>query len=103
MTAFCRDVLGLDVGFEEPTTTEFVTRDGDAFQVMGPGHAYAGLFGEYAGPVPLFEVDDLGVAREDLETAGVEIIGPVGRDEQWEWLNLRASDGHLYELGARRR
>jgi catechol 2,3-dioxygenase-like lactoylglutathione lyase family enzyme len=104
MTAFCRDVLGLEVGFSEPTTTEFLTTEGDAFQVMGPGHPYADLFGLHAtGPVPLLEVDDLAEARSDLEEAGIEIVGPPGLDEHWEWFNLRAPDGNLYEVGSRRR
>lgn len=103
MTAFCRDVLGLEVGFEEPTTSEFVTAEGDAFQVLSPGHPYFELFAAHAsGPVPLFEVDSLAEARLDLERAGIEIVGPPGRDDKWEWLNVRAPDGHLYELAARR-
>ncbi|HEY7045448.1 MAG TPA: VOC family protein [Nocardioidaceae bacterium] len=81
-----------------------MTSDGDAFQVMAPDHAYAALFGQPAGsPVPLFEVDDLAEARRDLDSAGVEIIGPIDRDDRWEWLTFRAPDGHLYELAARRR
>jgi hypothetical protein len=48
-------------------------------------------------------VDDLTQARRELESAGVDLIGPTERDDQWEWLDVRASDGHLYELGARRR
>jgi catechol 2,3-dioxygenase-like lactoylglutathione lyase family enzyme len=103
MTTFCRDVLGLEIGFVEPTTTEFATIDGDAFQVMRPDNSYAALFTRHAkGPVPLFEVDDLAAARRDLEEAGVEIIGAPGLDDHWEWLNLRAPDGHLYELATRR-
>ena len=104
MTAFCRDVLGLEIGFSEPMTTEFVTSDGDAFQVMATGHPSAVFFGQHAhGPVPLFEVDDLDVARRELEHAGIEIVGSPASDREWEWLDLRAPDGQLYELAARRR
>ena len=31
------DVLGLMIKFEEPTTVEFSTADGDQIQIMGPG------------------------------------------------------------------
>jgi catechol 2,3-dioxygenase-like lactoylglutathione lyase family enzyme len=103
MIGFCRDVLGMTVRFAEPTTTELVTTDGDAFQVMGPGDPYFAFFEQHAsGPVPLFEVDDLAAARRDVEAAGIEIVGQPGHDREWEWLHLRAPDGHLYELAARR-
>jgi catechol 2,3-dioxygenase-like lactoylglutathione lyase family enzyme len=103
MTRFCRDVLGLAVRFEEETTTELVTTEGDAFQVMAPGDPYFSFFGRYAmGPVPLFEVDDLDEARRDLEAAAIEVVGETGRDATWEWIHVRAPDGHLYELAARR-
>jgi catechol 2,3-dioxygenase-like lactoylglutathione lyase family enzyme len=104
MSRFCREVLGLVVRFEEETTTEFATSEGDAIQVMGPGDAYFTFFGRHAaGPVPLFEVDDLDEARRDLEAAGVDVVGGPGADSAWEWLHVRAPDGHLYEIGARRR
>jgi hypothetical protein len=103
MTAFCRDVLGMTVRFEDPTTTELVTTEGDAVQVMAPGDPYFSFFREHAGgPVPLLEVDDLTEARRELEDAGIEIVGPPGEDRDWTWLHLRAPDGQLYELAARR-
>jgi catechol 2,3-dioxygenase-like lactoylglutathione lyase family enzyme len=103
MVRFLRDVLGLRVSFQEPTTTEFATTEGDQVQVMAPGDPYFDFFTRHAhGPVPLFEVDDVHAARKELEAAGVEIIGPPGRDTAWEWIHLRAPDGHLYELASRR-
>jgi hypothetical protein len=41
-------------------------------------------------------------ARRELEAAGVEIVGELGRDSNWEWLHFRAPDGNLYELASRR-
>ena len=71
-------MLGLQKKFEEPTTVEFATVDGDAIQVMAPGDAYFAFFSEHAsGPVPLFEVDDVHQARRELESAGVQLIGAV--------------------------
>jgi catechol 2,3-dioxygenase-like lactoylglutathione lyase family enzyme len=102
MVSFLRDVLGLQTNFEEPTTVEFETSEGDEIQVMAPGDPYYDFFGEHAsGPVPLFEVDDVGSARRELEEAGIEIVGPPGRDTNWEWLHFRAPDGNLYELASR--
>jgi catechol 2,3-dioxygenase-like lactoylglutathione lyase family enzyme len=102
MVSFLRDVLGLQTNFEEPTTAEFQASEGDEIQVMAPGDPYYDFFGEHAtGPVPLFEVDDVGSARRELEAAGIEIVGPPGRDTNWEWLHFRAPDGNLYELASR--
>jgi hypothetical protein len=70
---------------------------------MAPGDPYFEFFTENtAGPVPLFEVDDVHGARTELVEAGVEIVGEMGRDSRWEWLHFRGPDGNLYELGSRR-
>ena len=102
MVGFLRDVLGLRVNFEEPTTIEFTTSEGDEVQVMAPGHPYFEFFGEQAyGPVPLFEVDDVHSARRELEAAGVEVVGSTEHDSRWEWIHVRAPDGNLYEFASR--
>jgi catechol 2,3-dioxygenase-like lactoylglutathione lyase family enzyme len=102
MVGFLRDTMQLRTNFEEATTVEFVTSEGDEIQVMAPGDSYFDFFSEHAaGPVPLFEVDDVHAARSELEQADVEIVGPLGRDSSWEWVHFRAPDGHLYELASR--
>ena len=104
MAWFARGVLGLRVNFEDRTTIEFVTSDGDRFQIMGPGDPYHDFFSRHAtGPVPLFEVDYVHSARGELDRSGIEVVGPLGRDRTWEWLHYRAPDGQLYELASRRR
>jgi catechol 2,3-dioxygenase-like lactoylglutathione lyase family enzyme len=104
MVDFLRNVLGLRVNFEEPTTTEFTTSEGDEVQVMAPGHPYYEFFGNQAqGPVPLFEVDDVLSARREFEAAGVEIVGSTEHDSLWEWIHVRAPDGNLYEFASRLR
>jgi catechol 2,3-dioxygenase-like lactoylglutathione lyase family enzyme len=102
MVGFLRDILGLEVNFEEPTTVEFTTSEGDEIQVMAPGDRYYDFFGEHAnGPVPLFEVDDVHAARRELEAAGVEVVGATAHDSAWEWIHVRAPDGNLYEFASR--
>jgi catechol 2,3-dioxygenase-like lactoylglutathione lyase family enzyme len=102
MVAFLRDVLGLRVNFEDPTTIEFTTSEGDEVQVMAPGHPYYEFFGKEAhGPVPLFEVDDVHSARREFEAAGVDVVGSTEHDSRWEWIHVRAPDGNLYEFASR--
>jgi catechol 2,3-dioxygenase-like lactoylglutathione lyase family enzyme len=95
-------VMGLRVNFDEPTTVELVTTEGDEIQLMAPGDPYFDFFGAHArGPVPLFEVDDVHAARAELEAAGIAVVGDAGRDRTWEWIHFRAPDGNLYELASR--
>jgi catechol 2,3-dioxygenase-like lactoylglutathione lyase family enzyme len=103
MVHLLRDVMGLTVEFERPTTIELSLPSGDRVQVFAPGDRYFEFFDEQgAGPVALFEVDDLGAAHAALTAAGIEIVGPLERDGAWEWLHFRAPDGKLYELAGRR-
>ena len=74
------------MNFEESTTIELSTQEGDEVQVMAPGDPYFDVFEDHAsGPVPLFEVEDVHRARAELEEAGIEIVGeaagqPLGVD-----------------------
>lgn len=103
MVTFLRDVLGLRTDFEKLSTTEFRTANGDAVQVMGPDDLYHAFFDEHArGPVVLFEVDDVRMAAAELRDAGIEVVGDLQTDSNWEWVHFRAPDGHMYELASRR-
>jgi len=103
MADFLSRVMGLKANFEEPTTVEFTTSEGDEVQLMAPGDPYYEFFRRHAaGPVPLFAVDDVHAAARQLEEAGVESAGPSGRDSRWEWIHFLAPDGNLYELASRR-
>lgn len=95
-----RDVLGLDVVFEEERTVELELPAGERVQVFAPGHPYHDRFAGHA-LVPLVEVDDLAAAEALLHDARVEIVRR-GSDSVWDWLELRAADGNLYSIGARR-
>jgi catechol 2,3-dioxygenase-like lactoylglutathione lyase family enzyme len=102
MVVFLEEVLGLRANFRDETTVEFSTSEGDEIQVMAPGDAYYDFFtANAAGPVPLFEVDDVHRARRELEQAGTEVVGATVRDSAWEWIHFRAPDGNLYELASR--
>jgi catechol 2,3-dioxygenase-like lactoylglutathione lyase family enzyme len=102
MRHFVENVLGLRINFDDPTTVEYETAEGDELQLMAPGDPYFDFFTEHAhGPVPLFEVDDVHAVRRELEAAGITAVGEVGRDSNWEWIHVRAPDGNLYELASR--
>jgi catechol 2,3-dioxygenase-like lactoylglutathione lyase family enzyme len=103
MVRFLREVMGLRTEFEEATTTELSLPSGDRVQVFSPSDPYFRFFREHAnGPVALFEVDHVPTAHADLVAAGIEIIGKIEHDSDWEWLHFRAPDGNLYELASRR-
>jgi catechol 2,3-dioxygenase-like lactoylglutathione lyase family enzyme len=100
---FFRDVLGLPVAFEEQATMELSLPNDDRIQVFGPGDRYYDFFGRFAaGLIPLFEVDELDVARAELIEAGLELIGDIESDGLWSWLHVRGPDGNLYELASKR-
>jgi catechol 2,3-dioxygenase-like lactoylglutathione lyase family enzyme len=103
MVRLLRDVMGLRVEFEQATTMELSCSDGGGVQVFAPGDQYFEFFSQQArGPVALFEVEDVHVARNELIAAGVEVIGSNEQDSNWEWLHFRGPDGNLYELASRR-
>jgi catechol 2,3-dioxygenase-like lactoylglutathione lyase family enzyme len=98
-----RDVLGLEVELEEEQTTELSLPAGERVQVFGRGHRYHEIFGtEARGPVPLFEVADVRGAERRLAEAGLEIVGSLESDSDWDWLNFRGPDGNLYAVASRR-
>lgn len=103
MVRLLRDTMGLQAELEEPTTTELSLPSGDRVQVFAPGNPYFELYErDGSGPVALFEVEELGTARGELVAAGIEVLGGLERDSNWEWLHFRAPDGNLYVLAERR-
>jgi catechol 2,3-dioxygenase-like lactoylglutathione lyase family enzyme len=99
---FFRNVMGMNVEFDGPTTTELSLPNGDRVQIFSPGDRFYDHFGKEAtGPVALFEVDDVHRARAELEAAGIELVGPVESDGVWRWIAVRAPDGNLYEFASR--
>jgi catechol 2,3-dioxygenase-like lactoylglutathione lyase family enzyme len=99
-TAFFRDVLGLPVAHDSAHQVVF-SLPGDALlEVFGPGDPDHDHFS--TGPVVGFFVDDIEAARDELERAGVELLGPLGGTrETGQWAHFRAPDGNVYELTSR--
>jgi catechol 2,3-dioxygenase-like lactoylglutathione lyase family enzyme len=104
MVHFLTRVLGMRVQFEEEETSELSFPNGTRIQVFAPGHPYYSFFESHsAGPVALFEVDDVHAAETELRRAGINVIGSVDSDESWSWVNFRGPDGNLYEIASQRR
>jgi hypothetical protein len=50
-------------------------------------------------PVAGFLVDDIVAARAEMESRGIEFIGPIHADtDDYKWTHFRAPDGFVYEL-----
>jgi catechol 2,3-dioxygenase-like lactoylglutathione lyase family enzyme len=91
---FYEHVLGLSLWHTEPDFWVFELPDGNHVEVFGPrasGHDHF-----TTGPVAGFAVRDLPAAVEELEAAGVELLGEAGPT----WQHFRGPDGNVYELVA---
>jgi catechol 2,3-dioxygenase-like lactoylglutathione lyase family enzyme len=110
MTAFVRDVLGLQPGHRDDgwAVFELESGDRDLVEVYRPGGYDERLLPALAtGPTVAFAVDDLLAARAELEGAGIEIVADIvwaaeafddPRLDGWGWLFFRAPDGNVYAL-----
>ena len=99
---FFTQTLGLEVAFDEAGTMELSAENDDRIQLFGPGHRYFEFYRSHSARiVPLFEVDNLDDARDELARGGAEIVGEPESDGVWTWLTFRAPDGDVYGLGAR--
>jgi catechol 2,3-dioxygenase-like lactoylglutathione lyase family enzyme len=95
---FMTDAMGLTVDHKNGEATVFKLDDGSKVEIFGPTDEEHRHFS--TGPVAGFLVEDISSAREQLESAGAEFIGPI---HEWEptgetWTHFRAPDGNVYEL-----
>jgi catechol 2,3-dioxygenase-like lactoylglutathione lyase family enzyme len=52
----------------------------------------------FSGPVVGFLVDNIEVAKAEMEAEGIEFIGPIGEYGDSKWTHFRGVDGNTYEL-----
>lgn len=45
-----------------------------------------------------FEVDEIEAARQELQEAGIDLIGEIGRWNGFAWQYFRSPDGHIFEI-----
>lgn len=110
MTAFVRDVLGLQPGHTDEGWAVFQLESGDRdlVEVYRPGGYDERLLPSGAtGPTVAFAVDDLLAARAELVAADTEIVADIvwaaeafddPRLDGFGWLFFRAPDGNIYAL-----
>jgi len=92
---FFADVLGLSIIHQGTGMVQFELPTGQLFEVFGSESRYSQL---HACPVLAFQVEDVRVAKKELESRGVEFVTDVDGDESEAWAYFRGPDGHLYEL-----
>jgi hypothetical protein len=79
---------------DDPGMAVFDLASGDRIEVFDT----AGAESYMAAPVVGFLVDDVAAARAELESRGIEFIGPIRSGAGSSWSHFRAPDGHVYEL-----
>ena len=91
-----QNVMGLDVTHQEPGFVVMDLSNGDRVEVFGDESTYNTFF---TNPVAGFLVDDIAAARAEMESQGIEFIGPTDVVEDgYAWAHFRAPDGFIYEL-----
>jgi catechol 2,3-dioxygenase-like lactoylglutathione lyase family enzyme len=101
--AFFRDTMGLKlqsegipvVQKEFSRYAQFELADGALFEIIDGAAAVRAL---YNAPLVCFRVDNVAAARAEMESKGVEFIGPIHLAESYGWTYFRSPDGHLYAV-----
>lgn len=98
LAAFFSELLGLQVVHDEPGSMVVLEApNGDVVEIFfDPGDEEHSFF--TTGPVAGFLVDDVNQARAELEAAGVELLGEIGRSDDYAWQHFRGPDGNVYEV-----
>jgi catechol 2,3-dioxygenase-like lactoylglutathione lyase family enzyme len=99
MTAFFRNVAGMEVIADRDDFTVFRLPDGDQVEIFGPrGPDPREQFARNEVVAGLL-VDDIVAATEELRRAGVELVGEAGSGANgYAWQHFRAPDGKVFEL-----
>jgi catechol 2,3-dioxygenase-like lactoylglutathione lyase family enzyme len=97
MSAFYRDVLGLEVLQQDASATRFRLNDGTEAHVYAGNDADHDFFG--SAPVVGFAVESFAAARAAIVRAGIEFLYPEPQRQGGRaWQHFRAPDGNVYEI-----
>jgi len=96
MVNLYQNIMGLEITHQEPGFVVLDLPNDDRVEVFGNESPYNTFF---ANPVAGFLVDDIAAARAEMESQGIEFIGPIETAEDGNaWTHFRAPDGFIYEL-----
>ncbi|HEX9386921.1 MAG TPA: VOC family protein [Anaerolineales bacterium] len=96
MVNLYQNIMGLDITHQEPGFVVMDLPNGDRVEVFGDESSYNTFF---TNRVAGFLVDDIAAARAEMESQGIEFIGPTEVVEDgYAWAHFRAPDGFIYEL-----
>ena len=100
MKHFAEQTLGLSAVHESRDFVVYRLPNGDKFEIFGPKSPSAPEKFARNEVVCGFRVDDIDRAREELQAAGIELLGPVRRDSPggYAWQHFRMPDGKVFEL-----
>jgi catechol 2,3-dioxygenase-like lactoylglutathione lyase family enzyme len=89
-------VMGMQLTHQESGFVVMDLPNGDKVELFGDDSPYNS---DFTHPVAGFLVDNIDVARAEMEAAGIEFFGPIERTEDgYAWSHFRAPDGFIYEL-----
>jgi len=90
------NVMGLNISHQEPGFVVMDLPNGDKVEIFGDDSPYNTFF---THPVAGFLVDDIAAARTEMESQGIEFIGPIKvMEDGYAWSHFRAPDGFIYEI-----
>jgi catechol 2,3-dioxygenase-like lactoylglutathione lyase family enzyme len=92
---FFQNVMGLSLIGEGKGMAQFELPSGQLFEVFGSENRYYSL---HSCPVLAFQVEDVRVAKQELESRGVEFVRDIEGSQSEAWTYFRGPDGYLYEL-----
>jgi len=96
MVNLFQNIMGIPVTHQEPGFVVLDLPNGDLVEVFSEESPYNTFF---TTPVAGFLVDDIAAARAEMESQGLEFIGPTEiMEDGYAWAHFRAPDGFIYEL-----
>jgi catechol 2,3-dioxygenase-like lactoylglutathione lyase family enzyme len=97
MRRFYEQVFGLEAVYQEPGFVLYRLENGTGIEIFSDEYEGRGFF--KTGPVAGFEVEDVAVARAEMEARGIEFITPLSSGEGGaQWSHFRGPDGNIYEI-----
>jgi catechol 2,3-dioxygenase-like lactoylglutathione lyase family enzyme len=92
---FFSDILGLRRVHDGKGLVQFELPSGQLFEVFGSESCY---YQFHNCPVVGFQVEDVRIAKQEMESKGIEFMTDVFGDDKEAWAYFRGPDGYLYEI-----